>query len=88
VGSVRFEHRQSHVSGPLEERPHIMAIGVKRATAVAGQVGGRRQLRLIQRRVLLERLHQHGHRIEFGHRQSSIDWEKPANTNPAPGGMG
>ena len=52
MGSGGFEHGQTHVSAPLEEHPHVVAVGLEGTPAVAGEVGGRRHLGIIEEILL------------------------------------
>ena len=57
MGPGGLEHGQSHIGAPLEKDAYVVAVGLKGASAVAGQVGNGCHLGLIEGTLFL-RTHQ------------------------------
>jgi hypothetical protein len=55
VGSLRFQDGEARVSGPLEEGSQVVAIGIERSSALAGEKCCRCHLSFIEAGVLDDR---------------------------------
>jgi hypothetical protein len=67
VGPGGLEHGQTHIGTPLEKDSHVVAVGLESASAVAGEVGSRCYLSLIEGILLVSTHEDRGCHVRFLH---------------------